>query len=358
MPGVDGNANRETSGLGGSILITSAPRSSNVRAQSGPASTREKSTTRMPESGPLTSAPREFGEAGAVVAERGETDFEVFGGPDRFLDLGHCFVGREHPLIDGEVHETLRCRMRHRRPMRKFLGDGKHRILQHVVCDYQVNKPPALERCGIIAPPEHRNFLRAHRTGALHLPLYAAQQRMQSERDLDRTDLRRTRRDDVVTGECEFEPAAEADTVHARDDRNWQQFERFQEIYAADRRLAFATLLDARVELRDVGTCGKMAQPAAQNDCPAAGLLCGSDFRRNGPDQRWPQQIVRPVLHREHRDRSSFLAPNDDILHEHSPLQLIALKASLWKVTNSCTVIGGWPVTSAMILSSPEKIPF
>jgi hypothetical protein len=27
------------------------------------------------------------------------------------------------------------------------------------------------------------------------------------------------------------------------------------------------------------------------------------------------------------------------------------------RVTNSCTVIGGWPVTSAMILSSPEKMP-
>src|SRR3954470_19672964 len=104
MPSVDGNAKRDTSGLGGSILMTSAPRSSNVRAHSGPASTREKSTTRMPERGPLTSAPREFGEAGAVFAERGKPDLEIFGGPDRLLDLGHRLVGREHPLIDGDVH--------------------------------------------------------------------------------------------------------------------------------------------------------------------------------------------------------------------------------------------------------------
>src|SRR6516162_11521358 len=234
MPGVDGNANRETSGLGGAILMPSAPRSSNVRAQSGPASTREKSTTRMPESGPLMSAPREFGEAGAVLTERGQTDLEVFGGPDQLLDLSHSFVGREHPLVDGNVHEALRCPMRHRWSMRQFLGDRHRRSLESIIGDDEIDEAPALQCRRIVASPEHRDFLRAHRTGALHLPLYAAQQRMQSERDLDRTDLRRTRRDDVVTGECEFEPAAEADTVHARDDRNWQQFERFQEIYAAD----------------------------------------------------------------------------------------------------------------------------
>src|SRR5271170_5599446 len=123
MPGVDGNAKRETSGRGGSILMTSAPRSSNVRAQNGPASTREKSTTRMPESGPLTAAPREFGEAGAVLAERGKTDLEVFGSPDRLLDLGHRLVGGEHPLIDGDMHKALGRRMRDRQPVRQFLGD-------------------------------------------------------------------------------------------------------------------------------------------------------------------------------------------------------------------------------------------
>src|SRR5262249_35244584 len=112
MPGVEGNAKRETSGRGGSILITSAPRSSNVRAQSGPARTREKSTTRMPESGPLISAPRKFGEARAVFAKRGQANFQIFGSPDRLLDLGHRFVGREHPLIDGDMHESLGRRVR------------------------------------------------------------------------------------------------------------------------------------------------------------------------------------------------------------------------------------------------------
>src|SRR5215472_3589152 len=107
MAVVEGNAKRDMSGRGGSILMTSAQRSSNVRAQSGPASTREKSTTRIPESGPLMSAPREFGETRAVLAERGQTDLEVFGGPDRLLDFRHCLIGREHPLIDGDVHNPF-----------------------------------------------------------------------------------------------------------------------------------------------------------------------------------------------------------------------------------------------------------
>src|ERR1700736_3890106 len=133
MPGVEGNAKRETSGLGGSILITSAPRSSRVRAQSGPASTREKSTTRMPLSGPLMSASREFGEAGAILAERGQPDFQIIRSPDRLLDLGHRLVRCEHPLIDGYVHKTLCRRMRYCRSVRQFLGDCERRILQRVV---------------------------------------------------------------------------------------------------------------------------------------------------------------------------------------------------------------------------------
>src|SRR5712664_3635128 len=106
MPGVEGNAKRETSGLGGSILITSAPRSSRVRAQSGPASTREKSATRMPLRGPLMSASRELGKARAIFAERGQPAPQILRGPDRLLDIGHRLVGGEDPLIDCDVHKT------------------------------------------------------------------------------------------------------------------------------------------------------------------------------------------------------------------------------------------------------------
>src|SRR5271165_1350046 len=144
MPGVDGNAKRETSGRGGSILMTSAPRSSNVRAQSGPASTREKSTTRMPLRGPLISAPGEFGETGAIVAERGQPDLQILRGPDRLLDLGHRLVPREHPLIDRNVDQALRRRMRNRRPVRQFRGDCEGRILQRVVRNHEVDETPPL----------------------------------------------------------------------------------------------------------------------------------------------------------------------------------------------------------------------
>src|SRR4029077_12987906 len=144
MPSVEGNAKRETSGLGGSILMTSAPRSSKVRAHRGPASTREKSTTRMPLRGPLMSAPREFGETGAILTERSQPDLQIFRGPDRLLDLGHRLVCSENPVIDGNVHKTLRCRMRERRPVRKFFGDCERRIFQRVVGDHQVDETPAL----------------------------------------------------------------------------------------------------------------------------------------------------------------------------------------------------------------------
>src|SRR6516165_5686746 len=144
MPGVDGNAKRDTSGRGGSILMTSAPRSSNVRAQSGPASTREKSTTRMPLRGPLMSAPRKFGETRAVFAERGQSDLQILGSPDRLLDLGHCLVRGENPLIDGNVNEALRRRMRDRRSVRQFLGDCEGGILQRIVGDDEVYETPPL----------------------------------------------------------------------------------------------------------------------------------------------------------------------------------------------------------------------
>src|SRR5690348_425344 len=115
MPSAEGNAKRETSGVGGSILITSAPRSSKVRAHNGPASTREKSTTRIPDSGPLISVPHEFGEAGTALAERGEADFQILRGPDRRLQARHRLVGGIDTFIDGNVHELLGCRVGQRR---------------------------------------------------------------------------------------------------------------------------------------------------------------------------------------------------------------------------------------------------
>src|SRR6266567_4203813 len=99
MPSFDGKAKRETSGLGGSILITSAPRSSSVRAQSGPASTREKSTMRMPFRGPAMSAPLKLGESRPVLLERSQADLEILRHPDRLLYFGHGLIGRHDALV-------------------------------------------------------------------------------------------------------------------------------------------------------------------------------------------------------------------------------------------------------------------
>ena len=49
-----GREKRVRSPAGGSTLITSAPRSESMRVQCGPARTRERSSTRIPDSGPVT----------------------------------------------------------------------------------------------------------------------------------------------------------------------------------------------------------------------------------------------------------------------------------------------------------------
>jgi CO/xanthine dehydrogenase Mo-binding subunit len=94
--------------------------------------------------------------------------------------------------------------------------------LERVVGDDEIDEAPALQCRRIVAAPEHRDFLGAHCAGALHLPLNAPEQRMQSERNLDRADLRRIRCDDIITGERQLEAAAEADAVHTGDDRDRQ----------------------------------------------------------------------------------------------------------------------------------------
>ena len=138
---------------------------------------------------------------------------------------------------------------------------------------------------------------------------------MQSERDLDRADLRRTDRDNVVAGERQFEPAAEGDAVHAGDDRDRQQFEQFQEINATACRLAAATLFDACAELRDIGSGREMAQPTAQNDCSAAGIAGRGDLVGDRAEQGRAEQIVRPALHRHDRNRSLLLAEDRRFFH-------------------------------------------
>ena len=73
--------------------------------------------------------------------------------------------------------------------------------------------------------------------------------------------------------------------MHAGYDRDRQQFEQFQETDAADCRLAAATLLDARAELRDVGPRREMAQSASQDDSSAAGVAGRGDLVGDSAEQ-------------------------------------------------------------------------
>src|SRR5689334_1664671 len=100
MPSRFGNAARDTSGRGGSILITSAPRSASVRAHSGPASTREKSTTLSPSSGPAMSIPFENGGARAGGIEGLQSTLEILRRPHGLLQVEHRFVGGSKTFVD------------------------------------------------------------------------------------------------------------------------------------------------------------------------------------------------------------------------------------------------------------------
>src|SRR3984893_17185039 len=152
MPSVDGNAKRETSGLGGSTLMTSAPRSCNVRAHRGPASTREKSTTRIPLRGPPMSAPRELGKAGAVLAEGCKAGFQIFRRADLRLDPCHRFVGGGDAVVDGNMRKLLGRGMGQRRTLRKLLGDRQGRLLQLFFRHREVDQTPFLQCRRIVAP--------------------------------------------------------------------------------------------------------------------------------------------------------------------------------------------------------------
>src|SRR5215831_8750826 len=142
MPSFDGYDMRDTSGLGGSILVTSAPRSASVRAHNGPASTREKSTTLMPCSGPDMSAPLELGQAGAVGLDRREAGLQVLRGPDRLLHFGHGLVGGCDTLVDRNLHELLRGHMRDRRPRGQLLSDRHRGCIELLVGHDQVDEAP------------------------------------------------------------------------------------------------------------------------------------------------------------------------------------------------------------------------
>src|SRR5215831_7317841 len=106
-----------------------------------------------------------------------------------------------------------------------------------------------------------------------------------------------------------------------------------------------------------------MAQSAAQNDCSAAGIAGRGDLVGDRAEQGRAQQIVRPVLHCQDRDRSFLLADDGGFFHRcHSCFEVIAstfmfcwghTKASRCLATKASTVSGGRPP----ILSTKSLVP-
>src|SRR5579864_38016 len=178
MPSWFGYAARDTSGRGGSILITSAPRSASVRAHSGPASTREKSTTLSPSSGPAMSIPFESGGTWAGLIEGLQSALEILRRPDRLLQFEHRFVGGSDPLVDRDPHELLGRGMRDGRPGRQFLRNRQRDFVEFVVGYDEIDQAPAFERRRVVTAAEHRELFRSRRAGTHHLTLDATEQRM------------------------------------------------------------------------------------------------------------------------------------------------------------------------------------
>src|SRR5690349_4444542 len=188
MPSRFANAARDTSGRGGSIFITSAPRSASVRAQSGPASTREKSTTLSPSSGPAMSVPFENGGTRASLVEGLQSTFEILRGPDRLLQFEHRLVGGSHTFVDRDANKLLRGGMRDGRTRREFLSNRQRHFIELVIGHNKIDQTPTFERRCVVTATEQREFFRTRWPSSHHLTLDAAEQRMQTECDLDRAD--------------------------------------------------------------------------------------------------------------------------------------------------------------------------
>src|ERR1700751_5121025 len=98
MSPICGMLTRPISPEGGSILVTSAPRSRRVLVQCGPASTRVKSITRSPCSGASISVPLEHGRARAGGGEGGEPAFLVVARPHLVVGLDLAGIRAPDPM--------------------------------------------------------------------------------------------------------------------------------------------------------------------------------------------------------------------------------------------------------------------
>src|SRR5580700_9733473 len=98
-----GTPARPASPAGGSILVTSAPRSLSILVQCGPASTRVKSITRKFCSGAFISVSLEDGRAGTGSQEGGQSPLLVFARPHLVVCVDLLGVGTADTVTRREI---------------------------------------------------------------------------------------------------------------------------------------------------------------------------------------------------------------------------------------------------------------
>ena len=111
---------------------------------------------------------------------------------------------------------------------------------------------------------------------------------------------------DQIGGQRQFQPAADTDPMHGGDDGDGQPIEHLQQF--GEVQGGGHTVLGAIRQQLHFGAGAEVTQPTAQQH-RARLVLSGPAHRVNqGVEQRDPNEIVRPVLHRQHRHLSVHLA--------------------------------------------------
>ncbi len=137
--------------------------------------------------------------------------------------------------------------------MGEFLGEDHRGALELLIGYDPVDDVPALQGGGRIAPAEQCHLLGPGRAGSLREPLHPAHQGVETDRDLDRTDLGRLGCHDEVAGQRELEAAPEADSLDAGNDGGRVLVEGSQRPGKAPvEDVGFVRIGDHRVE---VGSC-------------------------------------------------------------------------------------------------------
>jgi hypothetical protein len=110
------------------------------------------------------------------------------------------------------------------------------------------------------------------------------------------------------------------DTCDQRDRQQFHEPEELDTVQAAIFTVGVpATLLHALVENVEIGAGREMPQPAANDNCPAAGIARCFYIFDDGIDVLWSQQIVRAVNHGQHGNIAALLARDQCILRHGMP---------------------------------------